>query len=167
MIDINWTLIAQIFNFLILVVILRAVAYKPIVRVLKEREDKIAASLAKADSDEAEAEQKLHEYEAKLSAARVKAQDIVDKAAKHAQEEREARVLETKREIMQMKKAAEAEMQRERERAVEQLKGDMVTLSLAAAGKIISKNLDEKENAKLIDDFIVQLDKEKIGELPC
>ena len=42
MIDINATLIAQMLNFLILVVLLRAVAYKPIVKMLKEREDNIA-----------------------------------------------------------------------------------------------------------------------------
>ena len=51
MIDINATLVAQMLNFLILVVILRLVAYKPIVRMLKEREDRIAGSIKKADDD--------------------------------------------------------------------------------------------------------------------
>ena len=66
-----------------------------------------------------------------------------------------------------MKKAAQAEIQRERERAVEQLKGEVVTLSIAAAGRIVAKNLDEKESEKLIGDFISELDKDKIGDLPC
>ena len=51
--------------------------------------------------------------------------------------------------------------------AVEQLKGEMVTLSMAAASKIIAKNMDAQENEKLIDEFIGQLDKEKIGDLSC
>lgn len=40
MIDINMTLVAQVLNFLILVVILRAVAYKPVMKMLKAREEK-------------------------------------------------------------------------------------------------------------------------------
>jgi F-type H+-transporting ATPase subunit b len=50
---------------------------------------------------------------------------------------------------------------------VEQLKTEVITLSMAAAGKIISKNIDAKENEQLIGDFISQLDKEKIGDLSC
>ena len=167
MIDINATLIAQILNFLILVAILRAVAYKPIVRMLKAREDKIAASLDKADADAAEAEKVLQDYHSKLDAAQVKAQEIRDKAAKLAQEERDASLQETQHEIEQRRKAAEAEIARERAMAVEQLKGEMVTLSMAAASKIIAKNMDAQENEKLIDEFIGQLEKEKIGDLSC
>ena len=70
-------------------------------------------------------------------------------------------------EIAQMKEAAQQEIQREQARAVEKLKGDMVTLSLAAAQKIVSKNIDVAENEALISEFIDQLDKNKIGDLPC
>ena len=69
--------------------------------------------------------------------------------------------------IEQMKKAAAAEIQRDRERAVEQLKGEVVVLSMAAAGKIISKNIDKTENEQLITEFVNKLDKDKIGDLPC
>ena len=43
----------------------------------------------------------------------------------------------------------------------------MVALSMAAAGKIISKNLDAAENEQLIGDFVAKLDKNKIGDLSC
>ncbi len=167
MIDINATILAQMLNFLILVVVLRAVAYKPIVKMLKDREDTIAASLKKADDDAAKAEAALKEYQDQLANARTKAQDIVDKAEKRAQEDHEAFVQATQKEIAQMKEAAEQQIQRERQQAVEQLKGEMITLSLAAASKIVSKNMDADENEKLIGDFIDQLDKDKIGDMPC
>ena len=167
MIELNATFFAQILNFLILVAILRAVAYKPIMRMLKEREDKIAGNLNKADADAQKAESVLKEYQDQLAGARIKAQDILDKAERRAREEREANVQATRQEVEQMKKAAQAEIQRERERAVEQLKGEVVNLSIAAAGRIVAKNLDEKESEKLIGDFINELDKDKIGDLPC
>ena len=163
MIDINATLVAQMLNFLILVVVLRLVAYKPIVKMLKEREERIAGSIEKADADMAEAEAVLKDYKAQLASARVKAQDIMDKAEKRAQDEHSAKIQETHSEIKQMKEAAQQQIQRERSQAVEQ----MVVLSMAAAQKIVSKNMDAAENEALIGEFIDQLDKDKIGDLPC
>ena len=167
MIEINATIIAQILNFLILVVILRAVAYKPVVNMLKAREDKIAESLDKADADRAAAEAALRENREKLAAAQARAQEIIDKAEKMARDEHDASIQETKREIEQMKKAAQEEIRMERARAVEQLKGEVIALSMAAAGKIITKNIDARDNEAIIGEFIEKLDKEKIGDLPC
>ena len=167
MIELNMTFFAQILNFVILVVLLRVVAYKPVVNMLKAREDKIQESLDKADADAAEADQLLADYKKKLVAANVKAEEIIRNAEKRANEDREAARAETKREIEQMKKAAEAEIQRDRERAVAQLRSEVVALSMAAAGKIISKNMDKAENEQLITEFVDKLDKDKIGDLPC
>ena len=49
----------------------------------------------------------------------------------------------------------------------EKLKGQVAALSIAAAEKIVSKNIDAAENEALIKEFIDQLDKDKIGDLPC
>ncbi len=161
------TLVAQIINFLILVLILRLVAYKPVLRMLKAREDKIAESINAAEADEQKAKQLLDEYNKQLSDARIKAQEIVDKANKRAQEEYNASLAETKREIEQMRKAAKEDIAREREIAVAQLRGEMVALSMQAATKIISANMNNEVNEKLVSDFISRLDKDKIGGLPC
>ena len=162
MIELNSTFFAQILNFLILVILLRAVAY-----ILKEREDRIAASIDKADADAAEAAKTLEAYKAELAGARTKAQEIMDLAEKRASEEHEASIQATKREIEQMKKAAEQQMERERAHAVEQLKGEVVTLALAAAGKIVQKNLEKSDNDAIIGEFIAKLDAHKIGDATC
>lgn len=167
LIDLNGTLPVQIINFLVLVVLLRLVAYKPIVRMMEERRAKIAESIEKADADAAAAEATLNEYKAQLAAARTKAQEIVDLAEKRAGEEREASIQATKREIEQMKKSAAEQMERERAHAVEQLKAEVVTLALAAAGKIVQKNLDQSDNDAIIGEFIAKLDADKIGDATC
>lgn len=137
--------------------------------MLKARQDRIQESLDKADADAEEADKLLAEYKAKLAEANVKAENIVLMAEKRASEEREAKRAEVKREIEQMRKAAKAEIERERERehAVQQLRAEMITLSMAAAGKIVAKNMDKSENEALITDFVKELDKDKIGDLPC
>lgn len=166
-IDLNSTLPIQIINFLILVALLRAVAYKPVVRMMEERKAKIAESIEKADADAAAAEATLNEYKAQLAEARVKAQEIVDLAEKRASEERAASIQATKAEIEQMKKAAELQMERERAHAIEQLRGEVVTVALAAAGKIIQKNLTAADNDAIIGEYIAKLDGDKIGDASC
>ena len=165
MIEINSTIIAQVLNFLILVVILRAVAYKPVARLLQQRSDKIKNSLEQAEADRKAAEQTLAQYKAQLSDAQQKAQAIVEKANLTARQEHDAAVAETRKEIERMKQTAQAEIESERNRAFEEMKSQIVTLSLAAAGKIVTKNLDTKENDKLVNDFISKLNKDMFADL--
>ena len=167
MITINSTLIAQILNFLILVFILKKLAYKPVVRMLKARQDRIQESLDKADAEAAEADKTLAEYKAQLASTRIKAQEIIDNANKRAQQEREDSIQQTKHEIERMRTAAKAEIARDRERAQEQIKSEIVTLSLLAASKVIGAQIDEKSNEKIVTDFVEKLDKDKIGDLTC
>ncbi len=157
MIEINATIIAQVLNFLILVAILRALAYEPVAKMLKQRSDKIQDSLDKAAADRKAAEQTLAQYKNQLADANRRAQEIVDRAELTARQERDALVAETKREIERMKQNAQAEIQNERNRAFEEMKAEIVTLSLQAAEKIVAKNLSSKENDKLVDDFIAGL----------
>ena len=165
MIEINATIIAQILNFLILVVLLRAVAYKPVARLLQQRSDKIKGDLDKAEADRKAEEQALEQYKVQLADAQKKAQAIIDKAALTARQEHDAAVEETRKEIERMKLSAQAEIENERNRAFEDMKSQIVTLSLAAAGKIVTKNLDTKENDKLVNEFISGLSKDMFADL--
>ena len=165
MIDINATMVAQVFNFLLLVVILRALAYKPVAKILQQRSDKIRDSLEKAEEDKKAAEKTLEQYKAQLADAQSKARVIVEKAELSARQEHDSLVAETKKEIEKMKQTAQVEIQNERNRAFEQMKGEIVSLSLAAAEKIVAKNLGAKENDKLVNDFISNLDKDMIGDI--
>ena len=165
MIEINATILAQILNFLILVVILRAVAYKPVARLLQQRSDKIRNDLEQADADKKAAEQTLTQYKAQLADAQKKAQAIVEKANVTARQEHDAAVAETRKENERMKQTAQAEIENERNRAFEEMKSQIVTLSLAAAGKVVSKNLDTKENDKLVNEFISSLNKDMFADM--
>ena len=165
MIEINATMIAQVLNFLILAAILRAVAYKPVAKLLQQRSDSIKNSIDKAEADKKAAAETLAEYKSKLADAHRQAQAIVDKAELSARQERETLVAETKKEIDRMKQTAQEEIQNERNRAFEEMKSEIVSLSLAAAEKIVAKNLTGKENDKLVNDFIAGLDKSMLEDV--
>jgi len=167
LVDLNATLIAQIINFLILVAILVKVAYKPLMKIMAERQAKIAESMQTAETERQAAEKLRLEYQEQLAQARTQAQAIVDKAMKLAEQTKEEIIEEARAEHNRLLKAAQDEIQRERERALAELRGEVVALSMAAATKIIEKNMDDQANAQLVSDFIEKLDERKIGGLPC
>lgn len=167
MIDLNMTIVAQFLNFTILILLLKKFAFKPLMRMLEEREMKIAKHIEAAEQSEIKAQKTLDEYQKQLSDARIQAQAIVDKAIKLADEERNANIEKTRAEIERMRKAAQEQIVHERELAVATLKGEVVSISMAAAAKIIGENMNTANNQKLVGEFIQSLDKEKIGGLPC
>jgi F-type H+-transporting ATPase subunit b len=167
LVDLNATLIAQIINFLILVAILTKVAYKPLMQALADRQAKIAESLETAEQEKQAAEKLKQDYLAQLAEARNQAQAIVEKAAKLAEQTKDEMLKEAREESARLLKDTQEEITREREQAIAELKGEVVTLAVAAASKIIVQNMDEQANARIVDDFINNLDGKKIGGLPC
>lgn len=167
MLDFNTTLIIQIINFLVLVVLLRVFAYKPIVQILKDRRAKIEASILSAENDENKAKALVEEYRAKLNEARQQAQEIMSKAEKQAEDYKDEQIEIVKKEIAQMKKNAEEDILRQKEKAVVQMREEVVKLSIEAAALIIAKNMDKESSEDLVNDFINKLDKDKLGDMPC
>jgi len=167
LIDLNATMIAQIINFLILVALLTKFAYKPLMKALADRQAKIADSLNTAEQERAEAAKLKLEYQQQLLEARTQAQSIVDKAMRLAEQTKEEILEEARTENARLLKTAQEEIAREREYAMTQLRTEVVALSMAAASKIVGQNMDSTSNAKLVADFIDQLDEQKVGGLPC
>jgi len=167
LIDLNATLFAQIINFLLLVAILGKFAYKPLMKILAERQSKIQTSLDTAEQDRLAAEQLKQDYLNQLATARAQAQAIVEKATTLAEQTKEEILREAQAESSRLLQKAQEEIGREREQAMLEFKGELASLAVAAAAKIIAQNLDEKANAKLVNEFINELDSEKIGGLPC
>ncbi|VBB09239.1 atpase f0 complex subunit b/b' bacterial/chloroplast [Lucifera butyrica] len=166
MVELNATLLAQIINFLILMAILVKVAYKPLMKTLAERQEKIAGSLEAAEKDRAEAKKLLLEYQQQMAEARMQAQEIVDKATKVAGQNKEEILAEARTEHVRMLKAAQEEIQREKEEALVELKDEVVSLALTAAAQIVGQNLDAAINRQLVQNFIDQLDANKLNSYP-
>ena len=106
MIEINATLFAQIIHFLLLVVVLTWVAYKPITQALADRQAYISSTVEAAEKQQAEAAKMQEEYKALLVQARAEAQSIVDKATKLGEQSREDIIREAKEETAKMLKLA-------------------------------------------------------------
>ena len=135
MVNFNATLIAQVLNFLILVFILAKFAYKPLMKIMDDRKNKIAGDLAAAETAKTDAESIKAEYAAKLAAARQEAQAIIDNARKTVKTAKEAIALEKKQ-------------------ALSEIRAHVINLSLVAASKIVEQKLGSEEDKKLAGDIV-------------
>lgn len=149
MVNVNATLIAQALNFLILLFILAKFAYKPLLKVMEERKEKIASDLQAADKAKADAEAVKAEYAAKLAEAKAEAQEIIDNARKTAAAAHDKIMADTKAEQEQVIAAAKESIALEQKKSMEQIRSQVIDLSMAVAGKIVEQKLGSEEDKAL------------------
>ena len=157
MVELNGTLLISILNFIILVAVLAHFCYKPVLKVMDDRRNKIRNDLDSAARSSAEAAKLKSDLKAELANAQVAAQGIVDKAVKEAKVQAQAAI---EREKVQAAK----QIERERKDALEDLKTQVAALSCDIASKIISKNMTPDTNDRLIAESIARLDAGQAGK---
>lgn len=154
MVNFNATFIAQVLNFLVLVFVLAKFAYKPLMKVMEERKNKIAGALENAEQARIDAEGIKAEYAAKLAAARQEAQAIIDNARKTAQTAHDKILADTKAEQDQIVKTAKEAIALEKKQALSEIRAHVINLSLVAASKIVEQKLGSEEDKKLAGDIV-------------
>ncbi len=92
MISLDWTLGLQFLNFIILLIILNKLLYRPLLKVIAERRESIDGSHARAKGLEADIEEKMQRYQAQLGEAKLFANEERSLLKKAAAEE-EAKIL--------------------------------------------------------------------------
>ena len=157
------TILAQMLNFFILVWILHRFAYKPLVGMMNARKEQIANDLASAEQSRLEVEQIKADYAAQIAKARQEAQEIVEKAHHQAKLSTAEEVAAARSQIENEKERARQDIVIERDRSMNSLRNEVVSLSVAMAGKVVAKDMNSETNTKLIEDAIRQLDSKTIG----
>ena len=157
------TILAQMLNFFILVWLLARFAYKPLLDMMTERKERIAKDLEAAEKARVEAEGFKADYAAQIAKARQEAQQIVEKAVQEAENTTREQLATAREQIEQEKNRARQDIAIERDRAMNSLRNEVVSLSVAMAGKVVAKDMNSETNTKLIEDAIRQLDSKTIG----
>lgn len=149
MVNFNMTLIAQILNFLVLVFVLAKFAYKPVVKIMDERKNKIASDLEAAEKAKTDAEAVKAEYDAKLAEAKQEAQAIIDAARKTAQAAHDKIMADTKAEQDQVVATAKEAIAMEKKKAMDDIRVQVINLSMIAASKIVEQKLGSEEDKQM------------------
>ena len=148
-----WTLV--IFGILLLILV--KTAYPAILRSVEEREARIRQQLDEAATANADAQRLLEEYQGQLAASKAEAQELLARGREAGEKVREELAARGREEQEGLLERARREIAMERDRAVAELRKEAVELSIAAASKVIEKNLDTEADRKLVQDYINSL----------
>ncbi len=142
-----WTVI----TFGILLLILKKVAWKPILSSLDERERLIKESLEKAEKAKEEAEKLIAENQANIAKAEEEAQKVIAQSREYAETLKNQLIEEGKIEKKKIIDEALAELERKNQEAFLKLKEQVADIAIDAAEKIIRENLDREKQIKLVN----------------
>ncbi|MGI6551808.1 MAG: F0F1 ATP synthase subunit B [Clostridia bacterium] len=151
-----WTFFLQAINLLIVIGILYILAYRPVTRMLLEREEQIEGALAHAARSRDEANALLAKYEEQIKGARNEAQEIIARATKLGEEIKEEIINSAKKDAAMTLAKARAEIEGEKAKALAEIRNEVAGLVVMAAGKVIEKELSPKDHERLINDFIME-----------
>jgi F-type H+-transporting ATPase subunit b len=150
-----WTVV----TFLFTLVALRLIAWKPILGALDEREGRIRESLEKAEQAKAQAEQAIAENKANMEASLRRSQELVAEARQEAEHVRNQAREEARAEARRIMGEGRRQLEVERRVAVAELRREAAALAIRAAEQLLKKNLRQRENRQLVEDFLDQLPK--------
>lgn len=149
-----WTLLAQMCNLLIQMVIFKKLLLEPVKKVLAERKAKADAEIGEAQKAHAEAEAMKAEYEKNMAEAKAEANSIVAGAQKTAAARSEQIVGEARSAAANIKAKAEQDIALERKKAINEVKDEIGGMAMEIASKVVAREIDQKDHQELIDEFI-------------
>ena len=144
------SLIAYLINFVILLGILSVFAYKPLVRLMDQRAERIRESLEAADQARQEAASSREAVEEALNEARQQGQRLLDQTREAAERYRAEEMERARQEADAFVLRARADIQRERDAAIEEVRSNFGELAITAAERVIGRTLDPQAHEDLI-----------------
>ncbi|KJR47029.1 ATP synthase F0 sector subunit b [Desulfosporosinus sp. I2] len=159
-IQFDFTVVATVISFLLLVWLLSKKAWGPLMKMMEERRSHIESMLAQAENERQQAEKIKHEYQEEMHKARQEAQEVIAKATKVSEVRAKEILAASHEESEKIKKSALVDIERERDRAITEVRAQVAELSVMVAEKIIRQKLDMKGQGELIEQFI-----QEVGEM--
>ena len=151
------TLIANICNLFIQMLIIKKFFLDKIVAVLDQRRSAADKEITDAEKAKQEAMEIKKTYEDNMLQANAKANEILTTAQKTAAERSDKIIGEAQQAAAQIKSKASADIAQEKKKAINDAKNEISGLAMAIAGKVVEKELGDSDQSQLIDRFINEL----------
>ncbi|GHP14336.1 ATP synthase subunit b [Lentilactobacillus fungorum] len=148
-------------SFLVLMWLIKIIAWKPITKMMQNRSDKIANDIDSAKESRTKAAQLAEQRQTELQKTREDANGIINAAKQSGQQQGEKIVEDARNEASNLKSSAEKDIEQQRQEALANSRKDVASLSIEIASKIISKELNADDQKGLVDSYIEGLGKHK------
>ena len=149
-------LVAFLINFLILFGLLTAVLYKPVLKMLDERQAKIKESLDQAEKIKEQTTRSEEQVKSAIEAARKEGQSIIVQASGIAEKIKEEAKDGARKEAEAIITKAKDDIKLERDKSIAELRKEFANLTVLAAEKVIKETLDTQKHKKLINEVLEQ-----------
>ena len=149
-----WTVLI----FLFALVVLYKAAFPHILGAVEAREQRIRELLAAAKENRDEANALLVEQRRQMDEVRQKAQEALAEGRAAGERLRDEILAQARRDQTELLERTRREVGREMERAAAELRTEAVEIAIAAAGKLLERNLDAEDNRRLVRDYLEQVD---------
>ncbi|MFZ1991331.1 MAG: F0F1 ATP synthase subunit B [Alphaproteobacteria bacterium] len=156
--------IATLVIFVLLLTVLGRFAWKPLLAQLRRREESIAEALRRSQEREAQSEELLKAYQARLEAAEAEAAEVVARGRKAAAESREQVLSAARDEAGRTMTQAKEEIDQAKEAAVRDLYAAAADLATDVAERVIGKSLKDADHARLVDESLGQIRRQRGGK---
>ena len=150
-------IIAQAVNFVLLLVILQRLAYKPVLKMLNDRTKKIDRSLKQARKIEEELKNTEETKIAEIKKAREKAGEIIKEAYETSEQKSKEAIERTRTKTQEIVEEAKLEIKSDKEKSVKETKKEIAEISVLIAKKIIQTNLNDDQQKKLADETLAKM----------
>lgn len=145
-----WTAV----TFLLLLFLLKKLAWQPILTALDDREKNIKSAIERAEKAKEDAEKTLEENKKALQNAEVESDRIIKEGKEYAQKMKDEIVEKAHTEAKKMTENAKHEIEQEKQRALMALRDEVAELAVKGAEKIIRTNLDAEKQKAVIEGML-------------
>ena len=152
-----WHIVISLCNLLILFLMLKKFLYKPVKKVLAERQAAIDSRYDEADRAKSQALRSKTEWENRMAAADEEAAGIISSAVESANRQSSAIIGESKERADRMISRARTEADAERRKAEDDIRDRIADVSAAVAGKLLEREISAADHSDLIDSFISEI----------
>jgi len=151
------TLIAQICNLFLQLLVFKIFFLDKIKAIIDQRREAADKQITEAENAKAEAMSIKKTYEQNMLQAKAKADDLLQTAQRTANSRSEEIIAQAQQQAAQLKSKAADDIALEKKKAINEAKNEISDLAMAIAGKVVGRELNEADQADMIDRFIDEL----------
>lgn len=159
-----WDFLIQLIAFILLLIIVFFLGYKPVRNMLKKRQENIAKMIEDTESDQAIAHQAAMQSEETIAEGRAEAERILASAREQAEYEREQILHTAALEADAKRRKADEDIEAAKRASVEATRKEIVDVAILASETLLKREVGDADNKRLVADFVAELNDDTDGE---
>lgn len=153
----TWTALFTLLNTITLFLVLRHFLFKPVMKMIKDRQEEIDTMYREADEAKSSANALEAEYQKKLSVAADTSERIVKEAVERGRQREDEIIRQANADASAIRSKASADIAQEKKKALNDAKDEISGMAIAIAEKVVGRQINKADQDKLVDEFIDQL----------